>query len=270
MQRRLFQLVIPLIACACTGERWVIGDPLDAGIDAASAFSAAASSCARDPREPMPLPLPPLLLGAEHAGRWRASLSGEEAAKFPASQLVLALGTERAVLRFEAGGSPLPLLNPRGGYLCRAPGAATCATESGLVGDFDYALTGAARGSILSSSLFLEQPWDEWCRAQPPIEQELPGCAPFYDIEAAYSATSWEESCAVQRDDLWFGVDCDRLATLERHPCACDADGCRAAARAQSLNLRLVAPDALEGALWFASDRAQVLHFFRAADAGAP
>jgi hypothetical protein len=34
------------------------------------------------------------------------------------------------------------------------------------------------------------------------------------------------------------------------------------------VNLRLVAPDELEGALWFAADHAQVLHFERQSTSG--
>jgi hypothetical protein len=73
----------------------------------------------------------------------------------------------------------------------------------------------------------------------------------------------------VRRGDEWIEIDCDRLATLERHACVCSAAGCRATARLQQVNLRLVAPDALDGALWFEADHAQVLHFERER-AGAP
>jgi hypothetical protein len=136
---------------------------------------------------------------------------------------------------------------------------------------FGYTLADvAARGSILSFRVFLEQPWDAWCALQPPVLQEIPGCDPSYDIELAYSDVSWGDGCAVWRVDRWFEIDCDRLATVERHACVCSEAGCRAAARALEVNLRLVAADALDGALWFAADHAQVVHFERQPEPSAP
>jgi len=255
-----------VLAASCNGERLVIGDPLptpDAGFEL---DAAGAPSCAAVPGEGIPVAQGAPLLGPGHAGRWLAVLSGEEAGKFPSDRLQLDLSATDARLHFEAISPLPPLLDGRGGYLCRAPGASTCASESGFVPAFDYPLSSVtARGTILSSRMFLEQPWNEWCQLQAPVEQDTPGCDPSYGVEAPYSDVRWGEPCAVRRADEWFDLDCDRLATLERHACVCNADGCRGAARALELNLRLVAPDALEGALWFAADRAQVLHFERQA-----
>lgn len=259
------------LATGCSGERWSILDPLDAP-DAGFALDAAsAPSCGPNESESIPVEQTAPLLGPGHAGRWSALLSGEEAGKFPSDRLLLTLSTTDARLRFEAG-SPLPaLLDGRGGYLCHAPGASSCATESGFLPAFEYQLSGvAARGSILSFLVLLEQPWNEWCELQAPVRQDIVGCDPFYDVEAAYGEVRWADPCGVRRGDEWSDIDCDRLATLERHACVCGADGCRGAARALELNLRLVAPDVLEGALWFAADHAQVLHFDRQVSAGPP
>jgi hypothetical protein len=137
-------------------------------------------------------------------------------------------------------------------------------TASGFVPAFEYTPWQVrARGSILSFELYIEQPWNEWCRQQAPVERAIAGCALGYDVEAPYSDVRWGDTCSVQRAGEWGEIDCDRLATVERHPCMCGADGCRASARRLEVSLRLVAPDVLEGALWFAADRAQVLHFER-------
>jgi hypothetical protein len=259
------------LATGCSAERWAIVTPLetpDAGLgpDAASAPGCGPYETETSSRE-QSAPL----LGPGHAGSWSALLTGDEAGKFPSDRLLLSLSPTDARLHFAAGG-PLPALRDgRSGYLCHAPGPGTCASESGFVAAFEYPLAGVrARDSILSFQLSLEQPWDEWCRLQAPVAQDLVGCDPFYDVEAAYTEASWGDPCAVRRGDEWFDIDCDRLATVERHACVCSADSCRGAARALEVNLRLVGPDVLEGALWFAADRAQVLHFERQASAGAP
>jgi len=259
------------VAFACSAEHLVISEPLERAADAGSAADAAALQCGQRASEGSPLDTSSLALGPGHAGRWLARLAGEEARKFPSALLELTLGPARAQLSFDTA-TPLPMLfDARGGYLCRAPSASSCATPSGFVPAFAYTLAAvAARDSILGFRVFLEQPWNEWCKLQAPVLQEIPGCDPFYDVEAAYSDVSWGETCAVLRGDEWFGIDCDRLATVERHPCVCTDAGCRAAARTLEVNLRLVAADALDGALWFAADHAQVLHFERQSEPSAP
>jgi hypothetical protein len=259
------------LACACSAERWVISDSLERGADAGAAADAPAPACGQNASEGIPLEWSPPALGPSHAGRWLARFFGEEADKFPSTLLELVLDPARARLSFETGTPVPPLSNPRGGYLCRAPSASTCATESGFVPAFGYTLSGVvARGSILSFRVFVEQPWDEWCTLQAPVPREIPGCDPSYHVEAAYSERSWGQTCAVLRGDEWSDIDCDRLATVERQACVCDSVGCRAAARSVEVNLRLLSTDVLEGALWFAADHAQVLHFARQPDPGAP
>jgi hypothetical protein len=256
--------IFAALSVACDGERWVIGEPPhvpDAGL---SLDASAAALCGESATEGMPLRSPAPVLSAGQAGSWAARLSGDEADKFPSQVLQLELGANAAHLHFETG-SPAPaLLDPRGGYLCHAPGASTCATASGFVPAFDYTpWQVTARGSISSFLLYIEQPWNDWCRQQVPVERTIAGCALGYDVEAPYTDLRWGDTCSVLRGPDWVDIDCDRLATVERHPCRCDADGCRASARMVQVNLRLVAPDALEGALWFAADHAQVLHFER-------
>ena len=260
------------LALACRAEHWEISEPFERGADAGPALNAGVQSlCSQNASEGIPLRQSAPALGPGHAGRWLARLSGEEALQFPSDLLELVLGPAGAQLRFETGTSVPPLIDPRGGYLCHAPGASTCATASGFVAAFGYTLANvAARDSILSFRVFLEQPWSEWCQLQAPVLQEIPGCPPSYDVEAAYTDRSWGDPCAVLRADEWFDIDCDRLATVERHACVCNDAGCRAAARMVEVNLRLVAADALEGALWFAADHAQVLHFERQPDPSAP
>jgi hypothetical protein len=249
---------------ACGGERWVIGEPPiepDAGL---ALDPSATAVCGEIATEGMPLASPLPALSAGQAGTWAARLSGDEAGKFPSQLLELELGPSSAHLHFETGSSAPALLDPRSGYLCHAPGASTCVTASGFVPAFDYTPWQVrARGSILSFQLYLEQPWNDWCRQQVPVERSIAGCALSYDVEAPYSDVSWGDTCSVRRGPDRVDIDCDRLATVERHPCMCSADGCRASARMVEVSLRLVAPDALDGALWFAGDHAQVLHFER-------
>jgi hypothetical protein len=259
------------LAASCGGERWVISEAFETPDAALGLDAAGATSCTAQPIEGIPREPSTPLLGPGHAGRWLALLSGEEAGKFPSDRLLLSLSETGARLRLEASSPLPPLLDGRGGYLCHAPGASTCASESGFVPGFEYPLSGVrARGSIVSFRVFLEQPWDEWCQLQAPLEQDPAGCDPRYAVEAPYSDVRWGEPCAARRGEDWFDLDCDRLATLEHHACVCSADGCRGADRALQLNLRLVAPDTLAGALWFAPDRAQVLHFERQPSTGTP
>ena len=263
--RSFFRLAIAAaLTGACSGERWVIGEPPD-GLDAGLTLDAStAALCGEIASEGMPLASPLPALSAGQAGSWAARLSGDEAGKFPSQLLELELGADAAHLHFETG-SPAPaLLDPHGGYLCHAPGASTCVTASGFVPAFDYTpWQVTARGSILSFQLYLEQPWNDWCRAQAPVERAIAGCAFAYDVEPPYNDVRWADTCSVLRGADWVDIDCDRLATVERHPCMCDADGRRASARMVEVNLRLAAADTLEGALWFAADHAQVLHFER-------
>jgi hypothetical protein len=260
------------VALACRAEHWEISEPIQRGADAGPALDAAAPPlCDQSASEGIPLEPSALALGPGQAGRWLARLSGEEALQFPSDLLELVLDPAGAQLHFETGTSVPMLIDPRRGYLCHAPGASTCATASGFVAAFSYTLANvAARDSILSFRVFLEQPWSAWCQLQAPVIREIPGCGPSYDVEAAYADRSWGDTCAVLRADEWFDIDCDRLATVERHACVCNDTGCRAAARMVEVNLRLVAAGVLEGALWFAADHAQVLHFERQPDPSTP
>ena len=140
----------------------------------------------------------------------------------------------------------------------------SCASPAGFVAGFDYRLVEpSSRGSIASFALFLDEPWDAWCRLQAPVEIVQPGCAPRHAVERPYDEARWADGCAVRRGEEWTPLPCDRLATVEREACACTAEGCRARARLQPVNLRMVGPDSLEGALWFSADRAQILQFSR-------
>ena len=255
---------------ACQRERWVIGTPLGEPADAGLGLDAAAVVlCPAPDGEPEPEPegRPP---GADHRGRWRAQLTGEEAAKFAAPRIDLLLaanGVGRLLL--EGASAPATALDAAHGYLCSAPSATTCTTPSGFVPGFEYALARvSARDSILSFRALLDQPWDAWCALQTPVEETVPGCDPYYDIEPSYLFASWGEACSVRRGNEWNEIDCSRLATVERRPCACTAQTCRAArGRRLDAHLRLVAPGVLEGALWFDGDSALALQFERIADA---
>jgi hypothetical protein len=257
------------LAVACGGERWVIGEAPgepDAGL---ALDASAAALCSEIPTEGMPLQSPLPALNPGQAGSWAAQLAGDEAGKFPSQVLQLALDANAAHLHFETGSPAPPLLDPRGGYLCHAPGASTCVTASGFVPAFDYTpWQVSARGSILSFLLYLEQPWNDWCQQQAPVERAVAGCALGYDVEPPYTDARWGETCSVLRGPDRVEIDCDRLATVERHPCMCSADGCRASARMVRVNLRLVGPDVLEGAIWFAADHAQVVRFERQSAGG--
>jgi hypothetical protein len=166
-----------------------------------------------------------------------------------------------ASLLFESR-SPVPaLIDPTAGHLCTTS-VQSCASEAGFVAGFNYTMVEArSRGSILSFGVFPDEPWSEWCRQQLPVEVRQPGCEPRYDVERAYDEARWGPSCAVRRGVEWTDIACDRLATVERQVCACTADGCRARARLQPVHLRQLSPGILEGALWFAADRAQALVF---------
>lgn len=260
------------LALACSAERMVVSEPLELGADAGPASDAGPRPlCGPNASEGIPLEQSSPALGPGHAGRWLARILGDEASQFPSALLQLALDPVGAQLRFETSVSLPALTDARGGYLCRAPSASTCASASGFVPAFGYTLADvAARDSILSFRVFLEQPWNDWCVRQTPVIQEIPGCDPVYDVEAAYADRLWGDTCAVLRGDEWLDIDCDRLATVERHACACTEAGCRAAARALEVNLRLVADDALDGALWFSGDHAQALHFERQSELRAP
>ncbi|MEY2937023.1 MAG: hypothetical protein RL033_7772 [Pseudomonadota bacterium] len=250
---------------ACSGERWVIGEALDAGTDAAvQADAATGPSCpAVTAPEGISLPgAPPALAGA-HLGNWVATLLGAEADAFPSGRLRLRLTGDGAALLFESR-NPVPaLIDATGGYLC-STSVESCASEAEFVAGFDYTMVEASsRGSILSFGVFLDEPWNEWCRQQAPVEDRQPGCDPRYGVERAYEEARWGASCAVRRGAEWSDIACDRLATVERQVCACTADGCLARARLQQVHLRLVSPRILEGALWFTADRAQALVFAR-------
>ena len=255
------------LASACQGKAWVIGTTSEASDAGTTLDATVAPLCGDVATEGMPLDPGTPALSAGQAGLWEARLTGDEASKFPAPVLQLELDASGAHLHFETGAPPPPLLDPRGGYLCHAPGTDSCVTESGFVPGFDYTpWSVSARGSILSFRLYLEQPWNDWCQQQAPVQRVIAGCPAGYDVEPAYTDVRWGDTCSVLRGSEWVEIDCDRLATVERRPCMCSVDGCRASARMVDVNLRLVAPDALEGALWFAADHAQVLHFEREPD----
>lgn len=250
---------------ACSGERWVIGEALDAGTDAAVKIGAAPdASCTAGPvTQGISLASAPPALAGPHLGTWGATLLGAEAAAFPSGRLQLRLAGDVATLLFESR-DPVPsLIDPAAGYLC-STSVQSCASEAEFVAGFDYTMVEArSRGSILSFGVFLDEPWDEWCRQQAPVEDRQPGCEPRYGVERPYEEARWGDSCAVRRGAEWSDIACDRLATVEHGACACTADGCRAGARLQQVHLRLVSPRVLEGALWFATDRAQALVFAR-------
>lgn len=253
---------LALALLACSGERWVVGEATDAGADAAVAVDLGASpSCTEQAQEGIPPLSPPPALSAAHLGRWLATLGGSEAAAFPAPVVALRLEGAAASLRFEDGSSVPPVLDPAAGYLC-STSVPSCTSEAGFVAGFDYRLAELrSRGSILTFSLFLDEPWDAWCRLQTPVERTQPGCEPRYDIERPYDEIRWVEGCAVRRGEEWTAIACDRLATVARGVCACTAEGCVARARLQPVSVQLVAPGRLEGALWFGADRAQPLFF---------
>jgi hypothetical protein len=258
------------LSCGCQGARWVIGTPLEEPGDAGLGLDASGVvSCfvPEDTLEPDPEGMLP---GPDQVGRWSAFLSGDEAAHFSAPRLELTLAADGAGrLRFESPSAPAPAVDASVGYLCSAPGASTCTPSGGFVPGFEYALKRvSARGSILSFRALLDDPWDGWCALQKPVEQRTPGCPAHYDIEPSYLAPVWAETCSVLRAEGRVDIDCGRLATVERKPCACTARAC-SASRSRSLDvyLRLVAPGVFEGALWFERERALVVQLERLADA---
>lgn len=266
MSRRLPpSVLLPLAALlACSGERWVIGEVEDAGPDAAVTQDAAVNAgCSGAAPESIPLVSAAASLGDQHLGRWLATLAGVEADAFPAVRVQLQLARDTARLRFDSGSPVPPLVDPAAGYLCTSS-VESCASAAGFVAGFDYRLVEpSSRGSVLSFGLFLDEPWDDWCRQQTPVERSQPGCESRYDVERAYDEVTRIDGCAVRRGADWTPIACDRLATVERQVCACTADGCRARARQQPVFLRLVEPGSLEGALWFTAERAQKLRFTR-------
>jgi len=255
---------------ACQHERWGVGTPLEEPADAGLGLDAAAViRCGAPDGELEPEP-EGRLPGADHLGRWSAQVTGAEATKFAAPRLVLTLAANGiGQLLLESASAPATAFDAALGYLCSAPSATTCTTPSGFVPGFEYTLARvSARDSILSFRALLDQPWDGWCALQTPVEELVPGCDPYYDIEPSYLFASWGEACSVRRGNEWNEIDCSRLATVERRPCACTAQTCRAArGRRLDAHLRLVAPGVLEGALWFDGDSALALQFERIADA---
>lgn len=271
-----FARVLALVALSfgaaslgCEGAHWLLGEPLsapedggsDAGADAASTHGCddpgPASAVNAGPTTP---------LAASQIGHFISSVDGLEASAFPSDQVSLELSESSGQLRFE-GRAPLPALNGgSGGYLCGASGPRTCSSASGFVASFDYTLQSlSARGSVLSFQLQLDQPWAAWCELQTPVLEPRAGCAPRYAVEAEYDDPEFGDSCSVRRDGASEPIDCVRLATLERQPCACSERQCAASAqRSLEVSLRQVSPDRLEGALWFDTARALVVHFDRA------
>ncbi|HVZ36702.1 MAG TPA: hypothetical protein VG963_29940, partial [Polyangiaceae bacterium] len=165
-------------------------------------------------------------------------------------------------------GPPLPALEDgSGGYLCGVAGPTACSSAAGFVASFDYTLQAlSARGTILSFRLALDQPWAAWCELQTPVLVRRAGCAPGYAVEADYDDPEFGDTCRVTRAGVVESIDCARLSTLERQPCACSERQCSAdPSRSLTVNLRQVSPARLDGALWFDTTRALVVHFERAA-----
>ncbi len=264
MSQRAPSTLLLALLLGCGGERWVIGDRDNAGADAGAAADAGVgTSCASPVPEGIAALSAPPALAPQHLGSWLATLRGGEADSFPSPLIALRLASGAATLRFESGADVPALLDPRAGYLC-ASSVESCASAAGFVAGFDYRLVEVrSHGSALGFALYPDEPWREWCEQQVPSLIQSPGCEPRYDVEPGYDEARWGESCAVRRAGEWQDIACERLATVERGVCTCSAQGCRARARAQPAHVRLVAPDSLEGALWFSADRAQGLLFQR-------
>jgi hypothetical protein len=258
------------VSCGCQGDRWVIGSPLQEPGDAGLGLDASGTATCRPRDDELEPPPDGSLPGPDQVGRWSALLSGGEAINFNASSLELTLAADGAGrLRFGSASAPAPAVDAARGYLCSAPGASTCTPPGGFVPGFEYALSSvSARGSILSFRALLDQPWDGWCALQTPLEQTTSGCPTYYDIEPSYLSPVFGETCSVLGAQGRVEIDCDRLATVERRPCACTASGCSAArSRQLDVYLRLIAPGVLEGALWFERERALVVRLDRLTDA---
>jgi hypothetical protein len=266
--RALALAVAPVLGCK--GEPWLLGEPssaardagLDAGADAASASACPASASPSDAADAGVRG--ELSLG--QLGRWQADITGTEAQAFPASSIALEILADRiGSLQLESTLALPTLVDGTGGYLCSAPGPSTCTSASGFIAGFDYSLLLlSARDSILSFRVDIDQPWQAWCELQVPIVQPRAGCMPRYGVEAPYSAAASGETCSVTRASGPEAIDCARLATVERNPCACTRERCEfSRERGLTVNLRLVSPDRLEGALWFDSEHALVLRFAR-------
>jgi hypothetical protein len=264
----LLALALGAAHLGCDGPRWVLGEPLttpdvgsDAGPDAASTPAcddiAPASTMDAGPTSE---------LTTDQIGHFISSVVGQEASAFPGDQVSLDLDANSGHLRFVSGAALPALEDGSGGYLCGAAGPNTCSREAGFVASFDYTLQGlSARGSILSFRLELDQPWAAWCELQKPVLVLRAGCAPGYAVEADYGDAEFGDTCRITRDGVVESIDCVRLSTLERGPCACDERQCTASPRRSLLvNLRQVSPDRLDGALWFDTARALVVHFERA------
>jgi hypothetical protein len=91
------------------------------------------------------------------------------------------------------------------------------------------------------------------------------GCAPGYAVEGEDGDPEFGDTCHVTRAGSVASIDCVRLSTLQRGPCTCSERRCTASPRRSLVvNLRQVSPDQLDGALWFDTARALVVHFDRA------
>lgn len=269
--RQLRAIVLAVApALGCRGEPWLLGEPtsaandagLDTGADAASSSDCQPSASSNDAADAgIDGELSPGQLG-----RWQAAITGKEAQAFPSSSIALEILTDRTGhLQLESALSPPPLADGAGGYLCTALGPSTCTSASGFIAGFDYSLLLlSARGSILSFRVDIDQPWQAWCELQSPVVQPRAGCAPRYGVEAPYDTASSGETCSVTRANGPEAIDCARLSTVERNPCACTREHCEfSRERGLTVNLRLVTLDRLEGALWFDSEHALALHFVR-------
>lgn len=256
---------------ACKGETWQVGRVeaalRDAGSDAA--FEAdAASGC------PAAVTLSGVLSTSAalppdnpHHGQWEGVLASVEAQKFPSDRVRLRLDDAgQGFLQFIATQPLAPVQSGEGGHLCLGVNAERCTAESGVVGGFSYSLERLrSRGSVLSLSIALDEPWTEWCALQPSVPVPgVNGCATRFAPEAAYSSFSFGESCSVIRQEVEVPIDCPRLSTLLRKPCQCNASECRVdPARRQDVSLRLVGQDEMHGSIWFEGAHAVPLILIR-------
>jgi len=258
-------LSIGLASQACRGDRWIIaGDWLsesrDAGLPSDSDAAPTAEVCptvaSLDAERQGGNPAPDV--DARFAGVWRGNLGGDAAAGFPSAQIELRIADGGIhSLRFDAPAAA-PALEPSRGYLCtQSADGVRCATPSGYVGGYSYALEAVmSRGDVLSFQIVNSDPWDGWCRLQ--AAQAWPdrtqpcgyvfGAGPPGSDNIAGAA-----GCArVTADGAATAIDCEVMYALQR--CRCATDGCVAQpADVIEVGLRLT-DGLLIGSLWYEGD----------------
>lgn len=207
-----------------------------------------------------------------YAGRWRAALTGWEADKFPSEELEIDLvATGQSTLRLMTTPLPPPASAGSKGYLCSSNPSVACTGDSGFIGGFNYPLGNlSTRAGALAFSLFLNTPWQAWCQLQTPQLRDVgasamaANCPPAYSVGLASQTNNDEGECFIRRGEEAEPIDCQRLATLERNPCDCDAQQCWASARRSlKVSLRLTSAQQLQGSLWFDGDHALALDLQR-------